>query len=89
MFDDCPDGRFHHRVTLQALGPGPLRPELDSFARGVPLSALPSLSRFALELCLLPVVERSMEQRHSMFNLWLGGKRNTTRHDRVARQSDA
>ena len=67
---------MQHRTALRFLHQGSeLRSQLNQFITGVALAALSDLCIAVLELMLIPCVERSMEQRHAMVNLWLGGKR--------------
>ena len=76
IYDGAPGASTQHRAAARCLDPaGPLRSALEEFVRGRAMHQVPGLCTAVLEMTLAPTVERSMEQRHSMVNLWLGGKR--------------
>lgn len=60
-----------HRLTMVFLEPGPVRDQLEHFANSDD-AELWDLNELALEagkLCLIPVVERSIEAKHSLANI--------------------
>ena len=76
MYDATPRKSAHHRVANEMLGHGTeLRAAVLSFANGAPLRACLHLFRKVFLLKCIPIVERLVEQLHSVIKSSLGSKR--------------
>ena len=75
QYDACPNPSRHHRVSVAFLDSGgDLRDQIMAFIGGGDLQALPQLQAKVLEFKYVPIVERTIEEKHSHVSRALGRK---------------
>jgi hypothetical protein len=78
QWDACPDARYHHRVSVTFLGPpSGLRPQIEAIAGGASMTDYPQLLSAIAPLKFIPIVERTIEQKHAFIKRAIQGSKHS------------